>query len=142
MAEDLYREPSRKAQRNTLLYLATFALMILLLWPLSQHLVPAPDASLEEIQAGAELLIVLALCVTLIASVFGIFWIGYFVRLGYRALKHGIYPPPGTVVVRRTRVRIGKEAAVSAYLSIAFAALMVAPLVLARHVIWLLYSVP
>jgi hypothetical protein len=42
------------------------------------------------------------------------------------------------MVVFRTRVRTGKEAAVSGYLSLAFAVLMIAPIALTAYVTWLI----
>ena len=140
MAEDLYREPNRKAQLTTLVVAATFAIVVLSLEPLAQRLLPAPDASLEEIEAGATLLKILADSIILIAIPFGVLWVGYYVHLGYSTLKHGIYPPPGTIVLARTRVRSGRQASVTGYVLVVFAALIMAGLVLAGYGLWLTYS--
>ena len=120
--------------------LILFAVMVASFEPIIHRIAPNTSAPLEELEAGGRLLVVLALGTLLVTIAVGLFWIAYFVRLGYRTLKLKSYPPPGTIVIFRTRIRTGQQAAISGYLSIAFAALIVALLVLAGHATWLLTS--
>jgi hypothetical protein len=93
---------------------------------------------LAELEADARVLLLLTLGTAAVGFVLSVGWIAYFARLGYRTLRLRSYPPPGTVVVFRTRIRSGREAMLAAYASIAFAAVMVLPLVLLSYLTWLL----
>ena len=104
------------------------------------HITPSQTAPLEELEAGARFLVLLALGVNVVAFVFSVIWVVYFVRFGYRTLKFGSYPPPGAIVVFRTRVRTGKEAVLSGWLSILFAVVMLLPVTLLGYLTWLFRS--
>ena len=67
---------------------------------------------------GGESVVVDVLTFTMVSSPIGLLWVVYFARIGQQSLRTGVYPPTGTVVVRRTRIRTGKEAVVLGYLSI------------------------
>jgi hypothetical protein len=140
MGDESYLEPNRKAQYIVLLMLVLFAVIVALFEPMIHRITPSTSAPLEELEAGGKLLVLLALGTFVVAIAVSIFWAAYFARLGYRTLKVGSYPPPGTIVVFRTRIRTGKLAVLSGYLSIAFAALLVAPMVLLGYATWLLTS--
>jgi len=140
MGDESYLEPNRKAQFVVLFMLIVFAALIVSFEPIFHRITPSTSAPLEELEAGGRLLVLLALGIFIVTIAAGLFWVAYFVRLGYRTLKLGSYPPPGTIVIVRTRIRTGQQAALSGYLSIGLAALMVALLVLLGHATWLLTS--
>ncbi len=49
-----------------------------------------------------------------------ILWSLYFGRIGFSTLATGEFPPPGTLVVRRTKVRFGSVARLAGWLCIGF----------------------
>jgi hypothetical protein len=138
MGDESYLEANRKAQFIVLLTFLSVVVIVVSLEPLLYRVVPSISASLEGIEASGRLLLLLALVSHVASFALSLFWIVHLVHAGYRTLKLGSYPPPGTMVVFRTRVRTGKEAAVSGYLSIAFAVLMIAPIALTAYVTWLI----
>jgi hypothetical protein len=143
MGDELYLEPNRRAQIIVLLQFVVGALLLVSVYPIINYLTPSPRASLEELEAETRLLRLLTLGIVVIAFIISLFWVRYFGRLGYRALKLEIYPPPGTIVVRRTRVRTGKQAVLAGYLSISFAVLIglfIAALI--GYEIWFFTSAP
>lgn len=113
-------------------------MVFLIAW--TQQRVPAPDASPEEIEAYVESDVAHIITFTIVSSPIGLLWVVYFARLGHQSLRTGVYPPTGTVVVRRTRIRTGKEAVVLGYLSIAFSVLLLASLVLIGIETWYVYK--
>jgi hypothetical protein len=138
MGDDSFLEANRKAQFIVLLTFLLVVVIVVSLEPLLYRVVPSISASLEGIEASGRLLLLLALVSHIASFALSLFWIVHLVHVGYLTLKLGSYPPPGTMVVFRTRVRTGKEAAVSGYLSIAFAVLMIAPIALTAYVTWLI----
>jgi hypothetical protein len=84
----------------------------------------SPNASVQELRAGTRLMTVLVLGMLVVGFIASLFWVTYFSRIGYRALTLGMFPPPGTIVVRRTLVRTGRSAAFAGYGAITFAFLM------------------
>lgn len=140
MGDESYLEPNRKAQFIVLLMLVLFAVIVASFEPIIHRITPSTSAPLEELEASGRLLLLLTLGTFVVTFAVGLFWVAYFVRLGYRTLRLGSYPPPGTIVVFRTRIRTGKLAALLGYLSIALAALMVALMVLLGYATWLLTS--
>ena len=91
---------------------------------------PGAGATLEELTQF--LIASLVFCVSA-----AMFWSFYFGRMGFRAIASGEFPPPGTLVVRRTKVRFGLIARVSAWLSIAFALISWLPVALLAYVLYL-----
>ena len=138
MGDEPYVEPNRKVQIIVLLIFVLVGAMVALLEPMIDRITPSQSAPLEELEAGARLLGLLALCACVIGFLVSLLWVAYFGRLGYRTLKLGSYPPPGTIVVFRTRVRTGKRAVLSGYLSISLAVLTGLFAVLMFYGIWLL----
>jgi hypothetical protein len=138
MGDESFLEANRRAQFIVLLTFLFVVVIVVSLEPLLYRVVPSISASLEGIEASGRLLLLLALVSHVASFALSLFWIVHLVHAGYRTLKLGRYPPPGTMVVFRTRVRTGKEAAVSGYLSIAFAVLMIAPIALTAYVTWLI----
>jgi len=65
-------------------------------------------------------------------------WSYYFGRIGFRALASGEFPPPGTLVMRRTKVRFGSLARVSGLLSIALAVMMWLLVALMAYAVYLI----
>lgn len=138
MGDGSYLEANRKAQFIVLLTFLFVVVIVVSLEPLLYRVMPSFSASLEGIGASGRLLLLLTLLSHVVSFALSLFWIAHLVHAGYRTLKVGTYPPPGTMVVFRTRIRTGKQAAVSGYLSFAFAALMIVPIVLTAYVTWLL----
>lgn len=138
MGDESYLEANRKAQFIVLLTFLFVVVIVVSLEPLLYRVTPSLSAALQGIEASGRLLVLLALISHVASFALSLFWITHLVHAGYRTLKLGTYPPPGTMVVFRTRVRTGKQAAVSGYLSFALAALMVAPVALTAYVTWLL----
>ena len=140
MGDELYLEPNRKAQIIVFLMFVLAAAILALLEPTINRITPSQSAPLEELEAGARLLTLLALGTFVIGFIVSLIWVAYFGRLGYRALKLGSYPPPGTIVVFRTRVCTGKQAVLAGYLSISFAVFIGLFAVLMGYATWLLTS--
>ena len=130
MGDELYIEPNRKTQIIVLLVIIFAALIIASIELMVSYLTPSLTAPLEELEAGARLLLLLALCVNVAGVVLSVIWVVYFARIGYRTFKFGNYPPPGAIIVFRTKVRTGKEAVISGWLSILFAVMMLLPVAL------------
>jgi hypothetical protein len=116
-----YLEPSRKA-RITLAVIAVFGLAMPVSAKLiTNHLMPGQGASLKELEAAANLFGILARVTIVLAFGLMLAAAAYSGRLGYRSIKHGIFPPPGTAVVRRTLIRTGKQAYQQGYLMLLLA---------------------
>lgn len=137
MNDESYLQPSRKAQIIVLVVLILMALIVASLEPVLKHVTPGKSATLEELEGGARLLAILGLVTFSVACVVALTGAGYFARLGYRAMKLGSFPPPGTIVVVRTRIRTGKQVLLSGWLSILFGVLMIAPAVILGYLTWL-----
>lgn len=138
MGNGSYLEANRKAQLVVLLTFLFVVVIVVSLEPLLYRVMPSFSASLEGIGTSGGLLLLLTLVSHVVSFALSLFWIAHLVHVGYRTLKLGSYPPPGTMVVFRTRIRTGKQAEVSGYLSFALAALMIAPIALTAYVTWLL----
>ena len=138
MEGDLYIEPNRRAQIIVFFVITLAALLLASLSPIVNYLTPSQSAPLEEMEAGARLLTLLALGATIFWFIISLFWVVYFGRKGCRTLKLGSYPPPGTIVVRRTKIRTGRQAISAGYFSISFAVLMGLFTLLIGYKIWLL----
>ena len=138
MVDDLYIEPNRRAQIIVFFVIILVALLFASLSPIVNYLTPSQSAPLEELEAGARLLTLLALGANILGFIISLFWAVYFARKGYRTLKLGSYPPSGTIVVRRTKILTGRQAIRAGYLSISFAVLMALFTLLIGYKIWLL----
>lgn len=140
MAEELYLEPSRKAQVILLLVLISGGLVAASIGPLIDYLTPSKSATLEELESGGRSVMLVLMATFFVCVILSLIWASYFLRLGYRALQSGSFPPPGAVVVARTRVRTGRVALISGWLSIAFGAFIFIPAVLIGYLLWLIGS--
>src|SRR5579859_615648 len=138
MGDELYLEPNRRAQIVVLLTIVLAALLFASLDPLIKYITPSQSAASDEIKAGATLLLLLNICVNAIAIALSLIWIIYWCRIGYRSLRSGSYPPPGTIVIIRTRVRTGKQALINGWSAILFAAVMLLLCALLFYKEWLL----
>jgi len=139
MVDDLYLEPNRRAQIFVLIAIILAAILAASLNPIISYLTPSQNAPLQEQVAEAKLMLLLALGTNVIAIIVSLFWVVHFGRQGYRALKLGSYPPSGTIVVRRTKIRTGRQAILAGYLSILFAVLVVVVFgIPCSYVLWLL----
>ena len=138
MNDERYVEPSRKGQVVLLAMLALAALIVVLLEPTITRLTPSPGVSQQEFHIGVRVLTLVALGTFAIAFLASLFWVTYFGRIGYRALKLRTFPPPGTLVVRRTIIRMGTPATVAGYFALAFSGLMSLFAILAAYVTCLL----
>jgi hypothetical protein len=138
MVDDLYIEPNRRAQIIVFFEIILAALLFSSLSPIVNYLTPNQNAPLEELEAGAKLLSLLALGANIFGFIISLFWVVYFGSKGYRTLKLGSYPPSGTIVVRRTKILTGRQAIHAGYLSISFAVLMGLFTLLIGYKIWLL----
>ena len=137
MGEDLYLEPNRKAQINLFLIIIFAALLYLSIDPIVNYLTPSPNASLEELQVGARRISFLGICVRVLNFIIALYWAADSGRKGYLTLKLGTYPPPGTTVVRRTKILTGKQAVHQGYISILFAVLCTSLTILSGFTVWL-----
>lgn len=133
-----FLEANRKAQLIVLLTFLFVVVILVSLEPLLYRVMPSLGTSLQGLEANDRLLLLLTLVSHVVSFALSVFWIAHLVHVGYLTLKLGSYPPPGTMMVFRTRIRTGKQAAVSGYLSFAFAALMIAPIALTAYVTWLI----
>ena len=138
MGDELYLEPNRRVQIVVLLIFIVAALLLASLDPLIKYITPSQSAPLEEMKAGATLLLLLNISVNAVAIALSLIWIIYWCRIGYRSLRSGSYPPPGTIVIIRTRVRTGKQALINGWSAIIFAAFMVLLSALLFYKEWLL----
>ena len=118
MSDDVYLEPSHRARVVLLWILSVWVLLFAGLWVLVDYVTPRQDAPLEELTLGGERLILLLLGMYVILFIAGALCAVYVARLAYRTFKFGIFPPPGTIVVRRTRVRTGKAASLAGWVCI------------------------
>ena len=140
MAEEQYLEPTRGAQVIVLVVLILTALFLATLEPVLNYLTPSESAPLEELERGGRLLELLWLAFFVAAVFLSLIWMAYFLRLGYRTFEFGSFPPPGAMVLARTRVRTGREAKISGWLAVSFGLLMVVPAVALGYLVWLLAS--
>ena len=138
MVDDLYIEPNRRAQIIVFFVIILAVLLSASLSPIVNYLTPSESASLEEWEASARFLTLLALGANIFGFIISFFWAVYFGRKGYRTLKLGSYPPSGTIVVRRSKIRTGRQAIHAGYLSISFTVLMGLFTLLIGYKIWLL----
>jgi hypothetical protein len=138
MGEDLYLEPSRKAQIYFFLTIIFAALLYLSIDPLVNYLTPSPNASLEELKAGAQRLSFVNIGVDVIVFIATLYWALSFGKTGYRTLKFGTYPPPGEIVVWRTKIRAGKQAILQGYVLIFFAVISALITLVYGFILWLL----
>ena len=139
--EDLYLEPNREARKTAILCFAAFALFMVSLIAWIQQQVPAPNASTKEIETFLEFVASFALLFTIASSPIALLSAFYFFRIGQQTLRTGVYPPTGTTVIRRTRLRTGKQAFALGYLSIAFSVLLLASFALVGVGTWYVYQV-
>lgn len=103
------QQPSRKARLGVALLLLSLAASIPLLNQAIQALGPATNADAAQIDAAIaryQLLLDGLLGVSVIFSA-AMSW--YFIRLARRTREAGRYPPPGTTVIKPTRIREGER---------------------------------
>ena len=136
MVDDLYLEPNRKAQIFFLVTIIIAAILYASLDPIINSLTPSSNSPLEELEAGAKFLNLLALSTNIIWIIISLFWVGYFSRKAYRTLKFGSYPPSGTIVIRRIKIQTGRQAIIAGYLCILFAVLMGLSTIGIGYLIW------
>jgi hypothetical protein len=135
-----YVEPSRKAQIVLLAILVLVALVAASIEPTITRLAPSPSAPQQEVDSGIRELTLVGLGTLVVAFIASVWGVTYFVRLGFRALKLRTFPPPGTIVLRRTRIRTGAQATLAAYHALAFAGLLSVLTILSAYVAWVLAS--
>jgi hypothetical protein len=140
MADELYLEPNRRAQVIVLSLLVVGGLIIASIEPALNYLTPSKSATLEEVESGGRSLMLFLMGSFFIFVILSLIWAVYFARLGYRALKSGSFPPPGTLVVARTRVRTGRGALISGWLSISLGAVIIVPAAALGYLVWLFAS--
>ena len=140
MDDERYAEPSKKAQFVLLAILVLVALVVASLEPTITRLAPSSSASQREFDSGIRELTLIGLGTLVVAFIASVWGVTYFGRLGFRALKLRTFPPPGTIVVRRTRIRTGAQATLAAYCALAFAGLLSVLTILDAYVAWVLAS--
>ena len=140
MDDERYVEPSKKAQFVLLGILLLFALIVASLEPTIARLTPPSSASQRELDSAVREITLIGLGTVVVACVTAVWGVTYFARLGFRALKLRTYPPPGTIVVRRTRIRTGAQATLYGYHALAFAGLLSAFTILSAYGAWVLAS--
>jgi hypothetical protein len=138
MVDDLYLEPSRKAQTIFLLVIIFAALLFAAINPIINYLTPSQSAPLNELETSARLLTLLALGSHILTFFILLLFGAHFGRRGYRALKQGSYPPSGTIVIWRTKIRTGRQAILDGYSSIALGVFWGALALFEVYKIWLL----
>jgi len=131
--DERFIEASRVAQAIVLaMIVAGVGFFAASAW-LANHWIPDGGASLEEIARIGERFLVASLGFGIVAAAC---WSFYFGRIGFRAIANGEFPPPGTLVVRRTKVKFGSTARVSGWLSIALAIIVWLPLAIAVYALY------
>lgn len=116
-----YIEPSTKARwisaaligLSVLGYLAFQRLLI-------GDFAPTGNPTQSDVQELTEALIVTTGATALVSLCISIAGTIYFWRLGRRAIASSQFPPPGTLVVKRTRIATGRLAKIEAWLSMLF----------------------
>ena len=135
---DQFIEASRKARLLLIGYIVLLLLIAISLMLRIDRANPPADASQEELNRSIESfeqLIDKFLILTLIQAVF-FSW--YFVRLANNSIRTGKFPPPGTSVIARTKIQIGKRALVSAYTTYFLVIIIWLPVAIPVYIKWLL----
>lgn len=100
--------------------------------------VPPPDASSEEFDRYTRLALLWSWILfgvnVLMAAGFSI----YFGRMGLKGIAAGEFPPSGTLVVRRTKIRTGAFAKFSSCLAVVLAVAIWAPVLLLAYGLFLI----
>ena len=132
---DRFIEPSRTARRLLTAWVSLGVIVFAMSrWLLSQS-IPEANATIAEMNKISERLLVANWVALGITVCMAMVWTFYFGRIGFRALATGEYPPPGTMVVRRTIVKVGLYARISAVLSIVMAVLVWFPVAMQVYVL-------
>ena len=141
MKDDEFLEPSNKARFILFAFLLLLALLIIPLKGGLDSIRPAASASPAELNSAIESLQQM-LDYLLLASVCqAILFSSYFVKIARAAMRSGRYPPPGTAVIRRTRVLTGEKAVSSARLTYLFALLIWCPVIVPVYLKWMLNQI-
>ncbi len=125
-----YIEPSSRARWILaalvgLMVLAYLAFQRLLIGDFS----PTENPTDLDVQSLTDALILTTGTTALVSFCISIAATAYLWRLGRRALSSSQFPPPGTLVVKRTRIARGKLAKIEAWLSILLGGILwVAPI--------------
>ena len=77
-----------------------------------------PNASIQELTVVWDRFLIRLLGLMIVCAALSSF---YFGRMGFRAIASGEFPPPGTLVWRRTKVIFGSEARRAGWWSIVLA---------------------
>lgn len=115
MGDKIYLQPSRKAQRRVLLFIILYLIAWLLITTIMDHLIPNGSASLRDVERNLRIVASIGSIVLTAVFIGQILAARYLWRLGFHALKLKTFPPPGTLVIFRTRVVVGKEAVFTGY---------------------------
>lgn len=131
-----------QANGNARLVLAGYvALMLLIAFLLLYGLdraTPPENVSQKVLDQSIESLDQLFNILLIITLIHAVFFCWYFVRLATNSIRTGKFPPPGTWVIVKTKIRIGKRALVSAYATYFLAVFMWLPVAIPLYLKWLL----
>src|SRR6266404_1040641 len=107
MNDERFLESSRTAQAvSWVMFLLAIGLFAVGEW-LSNRQIPDGGEPLQEFTRTSEYFLVA--CLVFVIGVGAISSV-HFGRIGIRSIARGEFPPPGTLVVRRTKVTFGSEA--------------------------------
>ena len=141
MKDDEFLEPSNKARLVLFAFLLLLALIIIPLkgaldsiWPAANASPAELNAAIESLQQMLDYLLLASVCQAILFS-------SYFVKIARGAIRSGRYPPPGTAVIRRTRVLTGEKAVSSARLSYLYALLMWCLVIVPVYLKWMLNQI-
>ena len=138
MNEGKFIEPSNKARFFLLGYIVLLALIVFYLKTEFDNILPAGNASQEQLDMAiasvGKMIDYLLLFTVLQAILFS----AYFVMLANQSIKSGQFPPPGTAVVKRTRISTGRKAFFSACLAYLIAVFMWCLILIPQYLKWIL----
>lgn len=131
--EKEFLEASQNAKRIAVVLLILVIAAGFLLIPWVGSMDPGDEASMDELARAMQ--DVKFAGRVIVGSTLLLWAIGavYFVRLGYRTRKFGQYPPPGTMVFRRTRIRRDADARLIGGLCYGVAIIALIPVAVAAY---------
>lgn len=119
MQSDRYVEPSRGAGRVLGAAILVVGGVMVFAWTWLYVFLGAKGASQEALEAKLQTLEIASSVLGGFAALIAAFGALYTGRIGFRTLLHGQYPPHGTTVITRVKIRVGQEARIWGWLSVA-----------------------
>jgi hypothetical protein len=135
---DQYIQANLKARIVSFGYIVFMILIAMLLMYGLDDAIPQENASQDELRQSTASLGQQINIFAVFTLIHAIFFCWYFVRLANSSIRTGKFPPPGTWVIVRTKIRTGKSALVSAYASYFLAVFMWLPVAIPVYLKWIL----